>query len=293
MQLSAFAQSLPDTPYDFIVRQMQGIQADYPQFTRIIGLGKNDQGDDILGLHIENPWRVFDKSASLLVGTHHGNEKDAGPLSLAFARKVLAILQAGNSPEAVADKIYYIFPVLNISGHNINVRREQDADGHWHDPNRDYPDPCADQAFFKLRSTALLADFMDTMGVVSAVSVHGYIGTFTYPWGFYTEDPVTPDHDIYHELLTYAAQVNNYRVGNHKDVIYPASGSFEDWAYHDHGIWVALLEMQRALDYGEDTEALLRFFTRAPQVRSPDHAHYGQCMKLSERSLDNRFLSRP
>ena len=214
-----------------------------------------------------------------MVGTHHGNERDAAPLSVAFAREVLQTLAKGQGARegSLANGVYYVFPVLNISGHNRNHRLEMDGSGLWHDPNRDYPDACVDNKYFKLRSTSLIAEFIQRQNIVSAVTIHGYIGTFTYPWGFYTENPETPDHDIYHKLLTYAAEANHYRIGNHKDVIYPATGSFEDWAYHDHGVWVALLEMKYNLDYGADVESLIRFFMAAPREKSLDHAHYGQC----------------
>ena len=303
-QLLSWAQEGPaghrdfSKPYEDIVAQMRGLYSDAPDFVQMVTLGQNDQGIEIWGLRLESPQTLEGKVAHLLVGTHHGNEQDAAPLSMAFARKVLAILQGGQSAnqELAASGIYYVFPVLNISGYNMGYRREQDAAGIWHDSNRDYPDPCVTHKYFKLQSIALLAEFVEVREIVSAVSIHGYIGTFTYPWGFYTQDTKTPDHDIYHQLLSHAAAVNQYRVGNHKDVIYPATGSFEDWAYHDHGVWVALLEMKRNPDYATDVDALMRFFIAAPRERSLNHAHYGQCMEMIfsdafERSLIN--TSRP
>ena len=295
---SSSSSSISATNYERIVQEMQELHANSPDFVQMVTLGQNDQEDDIWGLRIERPQTQKEKIAHLLVGTHHGNEWDAAPMSMAFARKVLAILEGEPSAygEVVANGIYYVFPVLNVSGYNRRYRMEQDAAGIWHDSNRDYPDPCVDNKHFKLQSIALLANFVDVMEIVSAVSIHGYIGTFTYPWGFFTKGPETPDHDIYHSLLSYAAEVNQYRVGNHKDVIYPATGSFEDWAYHDHGVWVALLEMDRNPDYTADVESLIRFFTAAPRERSLDHAHYGQCMEIVHPGLldDGLFnISRP
>ena len=279
------------TRYDAIVKQMQDLAVANPHVAQVVTLGPNDQGIKILGLRIERP-ETFDgeKAKHLLVGTHHGNEEDAAPLSLAFATELVNIFTGGKSlyKDHLANRIYYVFPVLNIFGYNQNSREEKDAAGQWHDPNRDYPDPCIDNRYFKLRSTALIAQFIDTQKIVSAVTIHGYVGTFTYPWGFYTEDPETPDHHFYHALLSYSVEVNNYRIGTHKDVIYPASGTFEDWAYHDHGVWVALLEVSWNPDYEADVELLMRFFVAVPQTRSSDHAHYGQCSEIAISTMDGR-----
>ena len=275
--------------YGDVLQQMKIIKARHPALVEIVSLGENDQGDSIEGLRIQDP-QLTDREEipNLLVGTHHGDERDAAPLSLAFAERVLKIL-SNHESEAMSwggrfrRGSYYVFPVLNISGYNHKFRGEQNAQGLWLDSNRDYPDACAKEApSFRLRSTTLLTEFIDTHQIVSTVSIHGYrhLGAFTYPWGFFTEDPTPPDRDIYHALLTYAAKANHYPVGTHKELVYAASGTFEDWAYHAHGVWTALLEMKYRPDYDADVEALLRFFQGAPEQRSRDHAHYGQCSSL-------------
>ena len=279
--------------YQKIVREMETLQTQYTDWVQLISLGANDQGEEIWGMRIEFAQSFMDeKTPHLLVATHHGNERDAAPLSMAFARQVLKDISTGDlRGDILAAGIYYIFPVLNISGYNSNRRNEKDATGRQRDPNRDYPDACIDTPYFKLKSTSLLAEFIAAQKIVSAVTVHGYVGTFTYPWGFFTEAPRTPDNDIYHKLLSYAVEVNYYRVGNHKDAIYPATGSFEDWAYNALGVWVALLEMKYNLDYNSDVEALIRFFTRVPKERSWNHTYYGRCSDQS--MLRSASPSRP
>ena len=288
------------TPYEKIVERMKNLRSHYPHLLELVSLGANDQGIEVMGLRIERPEARRGKVSQLLVGTHHGDERGTSFLSLAFAERILGTFDRAGflsaSPrDVIQNHIYYIFPVLNISGYNRNSRRERDGSGRWHDSNRDYPDPCKDHKFFKLKSTALLASFIEKRDIVSAVTIHAYGGTFTYPWGFHTEDPQTPDNDLYHALLTYAAQVNGYRVGNHKDVIYPASGSFEDWVYYEHGVWVALLEMRSRLHYLRDVESLIRFFAGTPERRSSNHKHYGQCSEVSPFFHGDHYLniSRP
>ncbi|MCY4643592.1 MAG: M14 family metallopeptidase [Bacteriovoracales bacterium] len=276
--------------YGDVVAEMEALKRQYPTLARLVNLGENDQGIPITGLRIRRPELLTPREIPhLLVGTHHGNEEDAAPLSLAFARKVLEILSrpfpsdrddADRPTQGIESGTFYVFPVLNISGHDAKSRYERTEGGAWVDPNRDYPDACRKAPFFRLQSTSLLAEFIDSHGIVSAITVHGYRGTFTYPWGFFTEDPTSPDQEIYHDLLSYAVEANGYRVGNHKEVMYPVTGTFEDWAYHTYGVWTALLEMKHLPDYGADVEALLRFFERVPKQRSRDHAHYGQCIPI-------------
>ena len=289
--MAAWAKDDALTRYDAIVNEMKLLQIRYPHLAEIVTLGENDQGVNILGLRIERPETLEGKVGHLLVGTHHGNEHHAPLLSLSFAGKMLEIFEEGPSSFRgnLSSGVYYIFPVLNISGYNSNHRYEKDAAGRWHDPNRDYPDICVDNVYFKLRSTALIAQFIDVNNIISAVTVHGYLGTFTYPWGFYTKDPQTPDHHLYDSILSYAAKANGYKTGTHKEIIYPASGTFEDWAYQEYGVWVALLEIDYSYDEEADVEALLRFFSSVPQKRSLDHAHYGQCSEIAMRDTQQRF----
>ncbi len=286
LSLSAFA-----GPYDNILAELRSLQSKYPHLATMISMGANDQGVDILGLKIERGL-TQNKTPKLVVGTHHGNETDAAPLSVSFARELLKILDSGDSQyfSDLKSDVFYVFPVLNISGYDRRSRREKDSQGRWLDPNRDYPDACAKKADFQLKSVRNLSRFIYDYNIVGAITVHGYVGTLTFPWGFYTDDTHSPDHEEFMNFTRYAVQANNYRVGTHKDVIYPASGSFEDWAYLEQGVWVALLEMKRRPDYSKDVEAMLRYFSVIPKERSFYHDHDGNCVK---REGGRSEMSRP
>ena len=283
-----------NSSYDAIVQRMKSLEDRHPHLAKMVSMGQNDQGAHVLGLYLaKHGGGNQPKSHHLLLATHHGNERNPANLSLAFAQQLVNVFSDQENPHpSLEQRAFYVFPVLNISGYNKSLRYEQDALGRWHDSNRDYPDACAMSQPFKLRTTSLVNHFINTQNIISAVSVHGDIGTFTYPWGFYTDSPRTPDHEIYQQILSYATQANGYQTGTHKEVIYPAAGSFEDWAYHDHGIWVALFETAPNFNQQADVEALLRFFATVPTQRSLDHAHYGQCInwEIIRHSLDK---SRP
>jgi len=166
---------------------------------------------------------------------------------------------------------------LNISGYNAGQREERNSTGRSFDPNRDYPDPCGNQSTYNLNSTDALSKYMISENIIGAVTIHGYIGTFTYPWGTYTDQRETPDNDIFKVVTAQAARVNSYRTGTHAGVIYPTFGAFEDWAYHALGVWTALLEIKSQPNISQDARALVSYFGAIPQERSQYHEHLGNC----------------
>ena len=192
VELALFSLSsvaLSQTKYERIVKELRNLHSQYPLNTEIVSLGANDQGTEILGIKIESAFTISaaDKVNNLVVGTHHVNEVDTAPLSVAFAKKLLIPLSNPLSRgfSFLSDVVYYDFPVLNVTGFNIRKRQEKDSRGVWRDPNRDYPDACIKKENFKLRSVRNLAKFVEEKDVVAAVTIHGYVGTLTFPWGFF------------------------------------------------------------------------------------------------------------
>lgn len=274
-----FSMPVSAAEYDRILAGMDQIVAENPGYVQKFDIGKNDRGETIYGIRIENPQFSGEKIPQLLVGAHHGNEGNTADLSLIFAKDVLAAMkESGHKLHArISRSVFYVIPVLNIDGFNAGRRTERNKTGSYIDPNRDYPDPCVHNTYYRLASTSNLASFVERYGIVGAVTAHGYIGTFTYPWGIYTDNPRTLDHDLFHQMATASVKENGYRVGTHTEVIYAASGSFEDWAYHKHGIWTMLLELSRSANLNNDSRAMLAYFALVPSTRSNQHQHTGNC----------------
>jgi carboxypeptidase T len=265
--------------YDKIVSRLK--ELDGLPHTTLFSLGKNDQGMDILGIVIGDASRATQKY--VVVGTHHGNEKASALVPLLFAEETLKTLKN--------DEAYFIIPVLNISGYNRSRREETGPNNKNHDPNRDYEDACTVKEDFKLKSTKLLADLMEREDIVTAVTIHGYIGTFTFPWGTNAKDYETLDHAFLEDWAKKSVSVNKYQTGTHGGAIYPAAGAFEDWAYYKHGVWSYLLEIKSPYsDLKKDALALVEFFKHSPTERS---RHLGQKVNCVERLLANREISRP
>jgi hypothetical protein len=166
-------------PYDTIVTRLQEL-AKKPQ-TSLFTLGQNDQGQSIVGIILGDA--SFAKTKHLMVGTHHGNERMAAEVPFHFANIVLEALNNPNHPDhdKYENTLLFVIPVLNISGYNANRREETGSDHRTHDSNRDYEDPCATKADFGLKSTTLLSELIEKENIIAAVTLHGYIGSFTYP----------------------------------------------------------------------------------------------------------------
>lgn len=279
-------------PYDTVVSQLRSFEKNNPGLAQVIEVAKNDQGTPIYALRINKPYGTdsADKAAQLVVGTHHGNEVKSVDIALQFIKDILENLK---SPTESAFKVFeeqtfYVLPVLNVSGYNKAQREELNKSGQDVDSNRDYPDPCGNPSVFQLASTRGLAKFIQDKNVIAAVTIHGYIGTFTYPWGTFTTNPRTADEATYKSLGLESTKENGYDTGTHAELIYPTVGAFEDWAYHSLGVWTMLLEIANFPDVSSDSKSLLRFFSLVPKQRSTQHAHTGKCKKVDFRAVRAR-----
>ena len=217
------------TKYEAVVTYMEQLHAQYSETTELFDLGLNDDNVMIKGIKIGSG-----SLNNLVVATHHGNEYGSTEVAKAFA--------ASMAKEPLADQTIYVIPVLNINGYNRNSRNET-AKGVSYDANRDYPGPCVSKNTHALNSTRLLAQFVDQKNIVSSMTLHTYFPAITYPWGVSSSTTKTDDHTFFQELVKLAATGNNYYLGTSTDVVYPADGTFEDYAYWKHGVWSLLYEI--------------------------------------------------
>ncbi|MCM0606630.1 MAG: hypothetical protein KA715_11115 [Xanthomonadaceae bacterium] len=261
-----------DRNYAGVKQFLADLQKNYPKTVQTFTLGKSDSGEDIVGVKIGSG-----EIPNLVVGTHHGNEYGSTEVALAFA-------------ESVADKplnhqTMYVIPVLNIPGYNSRSRHEM-ANGRYHDANRDYPSPCGTDGPFNLKSTLALADFVREKGIVGSATLHTYTGAALYPWGISTHDVKTEYDELFIELTKTATAHSGYQFGNSTDLLYPADGTFEDYAFMEHGVWSILFELgyshspsQADIDkmIERNVPGLRDMFTSMPSERAEKHAFTGKC----------------
>ena len=271
--IAMFMLAVPSpTNYEKVTTTLQQIAAQNPANAKLISIGVNDQGTPIQALQIGNG-----PVASLVVGTHHGNEYGSTAVALGVAD---ALAKA-----PVAGQTVFVVPVLNVTGYNRFSRNETGLSGSQ-DPNRDYPSPCKTGTNFNLKSTKALADFVETRDIQISATLHTYWPAVVYPWGISTRDTGTPYDVEYIRLAKAATLESNYTVGNSTQVLYAADGAFEDYVYSKHGIWSLLFEL--GFSHNPDATAIKnmvdvnipgirRFLETSPTVRAPDHLFKGRC----------------
>lgn len=251
-----------------------------PQTVQVISIGFDDEGIAIEGVQIGNG-----PVKNLVVATHHGNEYGSAELALAFAES-LAI-------NPIADQTMFVIPVLNIQGYNKRSRYQQ-VNGRSVDPNRDYPGPCGTEGPHLMKATLNLANFIHVNDIVSSATIHTYWPAVMYPWGISTHDLETPYTPIFSDMVKAATFMSKYTVGNSTEILYPADGAFEDYAYWAHGIWSILFEvgnshspsipsMQEMIR--TNVPGLRAMFEIAPKTRAENHEFTGKC-DIALKALD-------
>jgi hypothetical protein len=199
-------------------------------------------------------------------------------VALAFAESVAA--------DPIPGQTVYVVPVLNIGGYNKRSRYESNGKGAMSDPNRDYPGPCGTEGPFNLKSTKALADFIDHEKIVTAATLHTYFPAVVYPWGISTQDLANAYPEIFQKLVEAGTVESRYRVGNSTEVIYPADGAFEDYAYWKHGIWSILFELgfshspsdsEIQTMIAQNVPGLRRMLMTAPTTVAANHSFTGRC----------------
>jgi carboxypeptidase T len=272
------------TGYQTVQSQLQQIVKDFPA-AHLFDLGVTDSGEMVQGL-ISGDGPV----AKLVVATHHGNEYGSTAVGVAFARYV--------AEHPIAGHTIYVIPVLNVTGYNADQREENLPSGGYNtqDPNRDYPGPCVTGTSHHLKSTKLLADFVAAKNIVASTTLHTFASEVLYPWGVSTHETATPYLDQFIQLGKLAAQESGYKVGNSTDDLYPADGTFEDYAFWKHGIWSLLFEMGVTHSPSDDqvqtmingnVPGIYRFLEQSPVTRAVDHDFHGKC-DYAMTSLDLR-----
>lgn len=260
------------TKYDNVVVQMEQLAKANPSSVQVFTLANNDQGLPIKGLKIGNG-----ATNSLVVATHHGNEYGSTEVGLGFAKHL--------AKAPIKNQTVWVIPVLNISGYNNNLRNEKNSKTSL-DANRDYPGPCVTTKTFQLRSTSSLAQFLVDKNIVISATLHTYSAMVVYPWGISTHDVTTPYQNEYKKLVSAATVESGYQTGNNTELLYPADGTFEDYAYWKHGIWSLLFEL--GFSHNPDPQAVLnmvnsnspgikRFLETAPKQRVATHDFKGKC----------------
>lgn len=276
---SAMGATPPTGKYKTTVEKFTQVQAKYPGFSHLFTIGENDEGTELIAMRIGTTAGAVDpqKVGHLIVGTHHGNE---GACPLFVAHLAEEILKRYTSDELfrgnLADTQWTLIPVLNVTGYNANSRNE-----YGKDPNRDYPGVCNSQPGGKLKSIRQFTSHLSTRVYSGSLTVHGYVGALTYPWGVDADNLHTLDHNQFDSITSKAAAINQYRYGTSTDVVYPADNTYEDFAYWKYGMWSLLLEMRDGSqsDIVSTAKAVQVYFDLLDSSPSIKNQFTGHCLR--------------
>lgn len=270
----------PTGKYKTIVDGLMALESSHPALAKVFSIGTNDEGTEIYALRVSTSPEKMDpaKIGQFIVATHHGNEPGSTLFAMEFLKDLLNRYQSDELWRGNLGQMEWtVVPVLNVSGYNKGARNER-----GYDPNRDYPGPCSDKGYGKLKSIRTLMEFLKTRSFAGSVTAHGYIGNYTYPWGFYTDNNDTLDENRYREIFRKVAEVNGYSYGNAGDAIYPANGTFEDYVYWAHGSWSLLLELRNgsAKDVAGTVPAIAKYFDLIDSTPSSKNQFEANCSRV-------------
>lgn len=279
--LASFAGTI-SKQYGDVQAFMADLAKRYPQTVTLFDVGDSDSGQTIQGMKIGTG-----SLHNLVVATHHGNEYGSTEVAKGFAESVAA--------NPIPGQTLYVIPVLNIGGYNAR-NREEKAGGLSYDPNRNYPGPCGTEGPFILKDITALANLVDKENIVTSATLHTFASLVMYPWGISAsgDDLKTPYDDLFKQLAEASVQESGYETGNSTEMMYPADGTFEDYAFWKHGIWSLLWELgtshtpsQSEVDrmVQANVPGLRAQMTTAPAQRAEKHDFTGKC-DASKRHLD-------
>ena len=258
--------------YDDVELLLQNLATTHAENVSLINIGNSDSKKMIKGLKIGHG-----NVETLVVGTHHGNEYGSTEVALAFAKDM--------AEKPIENRTVYVIPVLNIGGYNRKSRYEEGSKGSF-DPNRNYPGPCGTEGPFTLQSIKSMDTFLANTNIVASATLHTYWPVVAYPWGNSTSNYSTPYDDIFKKLASSATFLSHYETGFSGAAIYPADGTFEDYAFWKYGMWSLLFELGNShYPNANDIDTLVRvnvpglrkMMEDAPVTRAADHAFHSSC----------------
>jgi predicted deacylase len=272
LSVSAHADISANRKYKDVTDYLHQLAVKYPKTVQMMNIGFDDEGILIEGVQIGNG-----PINNLVVATHHGNEYGSTELALGFAESL--------AQTPIDGQTMFVIPVLNIQGYDIR-NRYQRVNGSNIDPNRDYPGPCGTEGPHHMKATLNLANFISQKKIVASATLHTYWPAVMYPWGISTHDLETPYQPQFTEMVNAAASVSHYQVGNSTELLYPADGAFEDYAFWAEGIWSILFEVGRSHNptvaamtdmVKTNVPGMRAMFEIAPKVRAEKHDFTGKC----------------
>lgn len=235
--------------YAEVCSTLYALARNYPVITKLETLGTSVQGRTILVMKVTSNSRLpANKPRVRLNGPHHGNEKIATEITLAFLKYLCENYATEPSVRALVDtREIWILPIFNVDGHVANNR--YNAAGV--DLNRDYGyewDPSETPGPFSQVETQAMRNHSERNQIVLEFSYHSTASYVNYLWDNHPADP--PDSayimslasryadSTYGSSTTRLTPINGYNW-------YEVHGSCQDFTFGVYGGIATTIETQQ------------------------------------------------
>jgi len=261
------------------------LQAKY-SFLYVVNVGNTTQGRPIYGIEMNGGGDLRKKRGIMptiyFQGMQHAREWVAPTTVLYILNKLAEGYGNNDNITNIVDDIYWVFvPVVNIDGYyytrsNDRLWRKnrrappQGSTCYGVDTNRNWPsywnrggssnNPCSETYMgvspaSEIEVQTIMKYFATLPNVALSTDYHSYSQLYITPWAWSTQSP--PDLANMTSLGNKAAAAikatygKTYQVGSTAQILYVASGSFNDWQYDSYKIvYTQCIELRDTGTYG-------------------------------------------
>ncbi len=229
-----------DPHHDFgqVNARLNALVSANPGVARIQKVTTTPQGRDVLALEVDLAGTfAADAPILLLHGSIHGDEWGAAEVVLHLAELSLAT----RDPRLRGLRLHFV-PVINADGFAAGRRQAAEADGTWHDPNREFPVPFQPDH----PSKAVIQGFRDYAGkgrLAGVLDYHSPAASISWPWAF-TRDREPDGVGSLKVVAEDMARAVGYRFGQTSKMIsYRHQATAQDWFAYVYKVPALLIEL--------------------------------------------------
>lgn len=265
--------------YADMTQKLQALQKAFPHLVTLEDVGDTylkktgkAPNNDIWAISITNKKKLGAKPTLMLTAGMHARELAPVELVMKLAEELTT--QYGKDPEITRlmdDREVVLLPMVNVDGRieveqgdtwqrkNLNTTRgdgvdlNRNFDTHWNYAGLDVPsswirgltNPTSQTysgtAPASEPETQTVQDMYRRKNITMAMDIHAYGEMFFWPLGF-QEAPI-PEVPQYRNMWENTFKKLGYRGGTSLELLYPTSGTTDDYGYEKHGAFSMGLEV--------------------------------------------------
>jgi len=255
--------------YDEMTVFLQDLANHYPQFVKLVSIGKSLLGKDMWALHfLQEGSKASELPAITFMGGHHAREHLSIEVPLYLANYLLVNSSQPEIKKLLESREIWIIPLVNPDGAEFDLnpsyqwwrknRKENDNGSYGVDLNRNYgfqwgktgssSNPNSEtyrgKAPFSEPETRSVRDFIvGHSNIKMLITYHTFSELILYPWGYTYESIGNPqDLTAFQNMAQHMASLTGYTPEQTSD-LYLSSGDTTDWAYGERGIFSFTFEL--------------------------------------------------